>query len=202
MDWRKFIGRWFGGTTKVALKEARIPVDSRGRPDLSRYTDSAHYYAAMHRQYLDAARTSEYDGELEFRRRVHATWGLIAKGAAAVPYAVAMLKSEEADAREDGAAILAEIGKDAEVGRQVLEALASETDPLARDSLIQALGALKDRAAIPVLAELIRSRDTDDDTRWTAVESLGRLVRRRFLDQAQPLAAALEWLEKYESRRS
>jgi hypothetical protein len=189
----------------MSLKEDRIPTDKKGRPDLSRYTDSADYYVAMYQQYLEAVGGSSgqrYDGQLAFRRRVHATWGLIAKGAEAIPYAVAMLKSKDADAREDGAAILAEIGKDSQALEHVLQALASETDTTTRDSLILALGAFKNRVAIPVLADLIRNDATDNDTRWTAVESLGRIVRRRFLNEAQPVQAALEWLDKHENRNA
>ena len=65
--------------------------------------------------------------------------------------------------------------------------------------LIQ-LGPFRSRVAIPVLADLIRNETTDKDTQWTAVESLGRIVRRRFLNQAQPVQAALEWLDKHERR--
>jgi HEAT repeat protein len=186
----------------MSLKEDRIPKDKMGRPDLSRYTDPVQYYVAMYQRYLEAmhgSSGSRYDAQLEFRRRVHATWGLIAKGAEAVPHAVAMLRSEDADAREDGAGILAEVGKDGRVIEHVLRALASETDATARDSLVLALGAFKNRAAIPILADLIRDDATDGDTRWTAVGSLGRIVRRRFLDQAQPVQAALEWLNKHEN---
>ena len=195
MDWRELGRRMF----RRGFKEDRIPVDSAGRPELARYRDSAHYYAAMHRQYVENTRRSGYDARLEFRRRVHANWGLIAKGAAAIPHAVAMLNSKNADAREDGASILAEIGKGPEVLQHVLDALGSETELVARDALVQALGAFKDRAAIPMLAAMIRSSDTDGDTRRTAVESLGRIVRQRFVDRAEPVQAALEWLEHHEN---
>ncbi len=187
------------------LKEDRIPTNEKGGPDLSRYTDSADYYVAMYQQYLEAVGGSsgrDYDAHLAFRRRVHATWGLIAKGVIAIPHAVAMLRSKDADAREDGAAILAEVGKDSHTVKYVLQALGSETDTAARDSLVLALGAFKNRVAIPVLADLIRNDTTDNDTRWTAVESLARIVRRRFLNQAQPVQAALEWLAKHENRNA
>ncbi len=187
----------------MSLKEDRIPTNKQGRPDLSRYTESTDYYVAMYRQYLEAVGGSSgrgNDAQLAFRRRVHATWGLIAKGVVAIPHAVAMLRSKVADAREDGAAILAEIGKDSHAVEYVLQALASETDSGARDALILALGAFKNRVAIPVLAGLIRNDAIDNDTRWTATESLGRIVRRRFLNQPQPVQAALTWLVKNENR--
>jgi hypothetical protein len=92
--------------TRLTLKENNIPVDATGKPDLSGYVDTAAYYAAMHDQALKAARVAGYDARLEFARRVHGTWGLIARGAESVPYALAMLASKESDAREDGAAVL------------------------------------------------------------------------------------------------
>jgi hypothetical protein len=53
---------------------------------------------------------------------------------------------------------------------------------------------LRNRAAIPALAVVIDDEDADGDTRWTAVESLGRVVRRRFLDKPDPVAAARAWI--------
>jgi hypothetical protein len=44
---------------------------------------------------------------------------------------------------------------------------------------------------------MIRSEETDGDTRFTAVESLGRLARRSFDRQEQPIEAALAWLDKH-----
>ena len=129
-----------------------------------------------------------------FAERTHGCWGLIANGEEAIPYALAMLSSAKPDAREYGAARLAEIGRGEGVVRSLLETLAAETDIEARDSLIQALGGLRNRAAIPALATLIEDEDVDGDTRWTAVESLGRIVRRRFLGKHDPVAAAKDWI--------
>ena len=56
---------------------------------------------------------------------------------------------------------------------------------------------MKNRAAIPALAALIKDESTDGDTRWTAVESLGRIVRKRFLAQPEPVAAAVTWLNRH-----
>ena len=41
---------------------------------------------------------------------------------------------------------------------------------------------------------MIDYEDADGDTRWTAVESLGRIVRRHFLDKPDPVAAARAWI--------
>lgn len=98
----------------LRLKEDAYPKDSQGRPDLSYYTDPVEHYIAMYEQFLAAAqagRRRESVPDLSFKRRAHATWGMIAKGSEAVPYATKLLQHDLRDAREDGAAILAEIAK-------------------------------------------------------------------------------------------
>jgi hypothetical protein len=178
----------------MGAEENRIPIDPSGRPDLSYYTQSAEYYAAMHARAIAPGGT--------FAERTHGCWGLIAKGKEAIPHALAMLANAKPDAREDGAAILAEIGKGEGVVQSVLVALAAETDVEACDSLIQALGSLRNRAAIPALAALIDDEDANGDTRWTAVESLGRIVRRHFLNKPDPVAAARAWIAAERKRKA
>jgi hypothetical protein len=178
----------------MGAKEDRIPIDPSGRPDLSYYTQSAAYYAAMHARAIAPGGT--------FAERTHGCWGLIARQEEAIPHALAMLASAKPDAREDGAAILAEIGKGKGVVQSLLAALAAEKDVQARDSLIQALGGLRNRAAISELAALIEDEDVDGDTRWTAVEGLGQIVRRRFLDKPDPVAAAKDWIAAERKRKA
>jgi HEAT repeat protein len=144
---------------------------------------------------MDAGRI---DGAEAFERRVEATWGLIGCGADAIPYAIDMLKSSDAEIREDAGGILGALGREPEVVDAVIAALQSETDCQARDSLVVALGELGDRRAISHLASLIRSEDTDGDTRFTAAQSLGRLVGRRFDRGADAVSEATAWLDKRE----
>ena len=176
------------------MKEAAYPVDEKGAPDLSYYVDPPSYYAEMHARAMQDARNREVDSRLTFGRRVHACWGLIAKGSDSVPFALEMLASGNSDAREDGAAILAEVGRNDEVVARLIEAVEREPDTQARDSIVQALGALRNRLALPALVALVEDEATDGDTRWTAVESLGKVVRRRFLAQPDPVAAARDWI--------
>ena len=187
----------------LRLKEDNYPVDKQGRPDVRRYADSLSYYCNMYQQFLDTIEGRKhgpgYEPDLAFKRRVHATWGLIAKGAAAIPYALTLLGRPEAEAREDAAAILEEVGKESEVVDELLRSLSSESDLTAKDSLIIAVGRLKSRKAIPWLAKIIRDDQEDGDTRWTAVESLGSVVRRRFMDQNDPLQSALDWIASHSS---
>src|SRR5262245_37184843 len=99
----------------MPLKEDNIPVDHRGQPDLSRYTDSVEYYVDLHEKFLASLRGEwpwvTQETSLPWSSRVHAIWGLIAKGSAAVPYALKLLAHAEPDAREDGAEILGAVGK-------------------------------------------------------------------------------------------
>jgi HEAT repeat protein len=164
-------------------------ADQRGVPDLKRFKDSAESYYQLH---LEAVR----DGD--FSKRVTASWGLIARGRKSLPYLMVMLKSSDADSREDASGALGWLGKqpDGVVG-ELLAALEDETEHQPRDSIVVTLGALKNRAAIPALAALIRSDDTDGDTRRCAVESLGKIVRQRFGAQDDPEAAAIAWLDAH-----
>lgn len=184
----------------MRLKEDSYPVDASGRPDLCYYKDSLDYYIQMYEQHLGALQGTKgagYEIDLSFSRRVHATWGLIAKGVVAAPYALRLLRHSEPAGREDGAAILSELGKDDSVVDKLLDTLRAETDTTARDSLILAVGRLKSRKAIPVLAAIIRDETADGDTRWTAVESLGIIVRKRFLKQKDPVQAAIAWIDSH-----
>ena len=95
-------------------REALYPVDRSGRPDLRYYTAPLAHYVAMYEAYLDGLRAGggrRVDGRRLFALRVHAVWGLVAQGAASADFARALLRHEEADAREDGAAILVELGR-------------------------------------------------------------------------------------------
>ena len=131
-----------------------------------------------------------------WNRRVDATWGLIACGAEAAPFAIAMLERSNPDVREDGAGILAEIGRDERALDAVLDALHRETEHQPRDVLVSALGRMKNPRAIPSLAAMLRSPQTDRDTCANVVDALGRLARRRFDRDDDPAGAAIAWLEK------
>ncbi len=122
--------------------------------DLSMYKRSAKQYADLYQEYLKNDNST-------FQQRVDATWGLIANGEDAIPVALDMISSSNAEAREDGAAILAEIGKNDAAVNKSITALRGETDTTARDSIILALGSLKNRAAVPVLSEIIMDDKAD-----------------------------------------
>jgi HEAT repeat protein len=130
------------------------------------------------------------------RKGKHAIWGLIAKGSEAIPYALTLLKHPESEARSAGASILGSLGESDGVVDELLRRLQIENDQEAKDSLIFTLGQLENKKAIPFLAATIQEPETDDETRWLAMESLGEIVHKRFVQRADPMAAARNWLEK------
>src|SRR3954451_25048771 len=77
-------------------------------------------------------------GARALRRRVNAQQGLVASGVEAIPFALRMLDSPDAEIREDAGGILAALGRREEVVPQLLSALAHEHDDQARDSLVMA----------------------------------------------------------------
>lgn len=149
---------------------------------------AADYYAMHH----EAIRDQDY------AKRVEASWGLTAGGVDSMPFLLRMLRSDHADSREDAAGVLSWIGESSpEVVDAMLETLRSAVTHEERDSLILGLGELRAREAVPALAAILRDLDGDGDTRDTAVGALGKIVRRRFAEQPDPIGAALEWLERH-----
>jgi HEAT repeat protein len=191
-DW----GRDTGGPPTVT-------VDAQGRPDLEALRSRS--AEAWYEDYIDARRSflaevtggSEAIKERSFalhERRVMATWGLIARGPEATPFALQMLASTDAEVRADGAGVLAELRSDPAVIDRLIEAVPGETDPEALDTLVQALGAAADARAIPVLAGVLRNHG-DDETRWGGMEALQRITGQNWSRRDDALAAAIAWLD-------
>ena len=124
------------------MKEDSIPFVERGRPDPRHYTESVAYYQRMYDEFLaSSARTlTRRETNLAWRQRVHATYGLLARGIESMPYALQLLRHEHEDAREDAATILADIGAAPAAAKALREALRTETDDVARTAIAEALG--------------------------------------------------------------
>jgi hypothetical protein len=58
------------------------------------------------------------------------------------------------------------------------------------------VGQMKNKKSIPTLAILVRGTTLNGDSRWGAVEALGKLARKRFDKQPDAIAAATDWLDK------
>jgi HEAT repeat protein len=158
-------------------------------PDLSKLSEPPGVYFERHRVALEQG---------DFQARATAAWGLIANGAASLPFVERMLQSASPDAREDAAGILRGMARhDPRIVDHLLVAVESETDVQALDSIVMALGELRDKRSVPALARLFRDPRIDGDSRSLVVHSLGQVVRHRFDKQADPEAAVGAWLEKH-----
>jgi hypothetical protein len=197
------LGRYFKEAYCTPLNENRIA-------EKRHFTKPVEYYAEMHRTAVSLFDNSAAPGDAQLIGgcRVHAEWGLIYAGAAAVPYALRMLQSKIPEARADGAAILAALGDNEQTFDSLLQAFekdyryhvngAIEKESVqALESIIEALGRLRNKKAIPALAKVVRNSAIDGDTRWTAMENLGRLARHRFDKNTDPMSAAVEWLQTH-----
>jgi hypothetical protein len=186
------LGKYSDEALNTPLTEKRIPVQKA-------FTKPAAYYAEMLRTAVSLydSSASKGDASLIYACQVHAEWGLIYSGAAAIPFAIEMLKSPVPEGREVAAGVLGALGKNEGVVETLLEALANERETVTGDSLVLAVGQLRNRKAIPALASIIRDANADGDTRHLAADSLGQIVKRRFDKQADPIAAATEWLDRH-----
>ena len=185
--------------TSPRLAEDTIPIDKKGKPDLSFYTEPVTHYIDLYNASLAAGSTREQQA-LGWKQRVHGTWGLSVKGQEALPFILTLIRHPNPDAREDGYFLLAELKGDSDTGERLVECLQSESDLVARSSLISALGKCRYRPAIPALRTLILDSETDVDTRWDAADSLGSIVGVDFCGPDK-LAKAEAWLASHEQRR-
>jgi hypothetical protein len=191
------------------IDSREIPLDSARCPNLSYYSESAQYYyelivkSAPYLKDKPRAKGPVTDAEREMasvanNRIVNAGWGLIARGAEAVPYAVRLIRSADRDQREAAANVfcgLRDPQRLPEIVSQITSAIQTESDRPVVDSLLAALGNLRSRDAIPVIARFILNQSEDSDTRHTAAVSLGQIVKIRFDKRgANTIQMAYEWL--------
>jgi len=182
---------------KFRLEEDKIPVDGHGRPDLSRYSKPLAHYISLYEASMTripAAELSSERANFAFRQRVHATWGLRAKGAEAIPYLLTLVNRKNPDAREDASFLLGELKRSEGIADVLLAQLKNEEELVAQSVMIQALGKLRYRPAVPALARLILLDDIDRDIQLDAVDSLGRIMKIDFSESGEPLVAAISWL--------
>ena len=193
----------------LALIDSReIPSTYDKGPDLTYYTESAQYYyqlicdsaPLLKDKPRGATQADRGRAAAANNRIVHAEWGLTARGAEAVPWAVKLVTSKDRDLREAGANVfsgLRDPQRMQEVVSHLVTILESEQDRLVIDTMLGALGNLRSREAIPILRRFIDDEAQDGDTRWESAVNLGRIVGRRFeKNGANPIDAARDWLAK------
>ena len=174
-------------------------------PDYAQFTQPA---AKYYQQYLEAlaawkgVRRGDRKASRDlWTRQVMASWGLLTRGRESLPFALQLIHSDDTDAREQGASLLGSLGKAPSVTDELVKMLESETDDVARDSAIIALGEMRSKRALPTLEKILRDTTADGDTRWTAGESVGRVVRRRFGKSGGSVTdEAIAWLDAHPQR--
>jgi hypothetical protein len=188
------------------IDSREIPHEYSKGPDLSYYTESASYYydlileSAPHLKDKPRAVTAAERkmASVANNRIVNATWGLIARGADAVPFAVRLVCSSDRDHREAAAGVfcgLRDPDRLPEIVSQIHTAIDSEHDQSVLDTLLAALGKLQSRSSIPTLARFVLDESIDGDTRHTAATSLSQIVRKKFQKPgADPVGLACDWL--------
>ena len=179
------------------IDSREIPHEHATGPDLTYYIESAQFYYELiveSAPEMDDPQLSSRD----YNRIVHASWGMIAQGADAVPFAIKLVRSSNRDQREAAGNVFCGLRDPArlpDILSQIHATLANETDQLVLDTLLGALGSLRSRESIPVLAPYILNESVDPDTRDNAACSLGQIVRKRFDKSAVgTIPAACEWL--------
>jgi HEAT repeat protein len=177
------------------------PREKDGSPKLRYFTKPLEHYIGYFEDYLaifnSQAKLSSRQISLACSKGSWAQWGFIAKGTESLPYVMELLKRPIPEAREAAANVLFGLARQDGVIEPLLDALATEDDEQTRGGMIQALGALRSKKAIPVLAQLIRDQKMDEENRWVAMESLGEIVGRMFVRQDSPIKAAEDWLTKH-----
>lgn len=176
----------------LALIDSRqIPHEFSTGPDLSFLTESPEFYYEL---IVDSAKhlkdkphgATAADREMAsvaYNRIVNSGWGLIARGSAALPYAVKLVRSSDRDHREAATNVfcgLRDPERSPDIVSEIVAALESEDDRLVIDCLLGALGHLRSREAMPILARFILLPTEDHDTRFEAAMSLGKIVNVRF----------------------
>ena len=163
----------------IRMKEDRIPVSDKGRPDAQYYTEPVAYYQQMYEEFLASSqrRLSARESNYAWRQRVHGMYGLMARGSLALPFTLQLLQHRNPDAREDGATILQHVGAAPGSIDALLAALQTESDDVARTALIEALGKSSSPRALEALEQLVARADIDLDTREAIDRSIKRLRR-------------------------
>ena len=176
---------------KYNIQEDSIPVGKNGKPDLSFYDQPLQHYIELYEGSMNRNAPPSY----RFKCRVHASWGLSVKGAEAIPFLLKLLSSGDSDCREDAAFLLGELAEDERTCKLLLSSFDLETDLVAKGSIVEALGKLRCKEAIPKLAALIGDFDADEEIAEEALLSFERIIRKRFDRKNNPREEALRWLK-------
>jgi hypothetical protein len=182
-----FLIWWSVLRSRPRLEEDEIELGATGRPDLSRYDKPLAYYTEMYAVWTEAPGGGPKAMELAHRRRTHALWGVLAHGLDGVSFAASLIRSDRKEVRTDGLFLFHELRVLSD-----LDALASmDRRPWTRDALVElidALGAVRSRQALPLLARTVDSEEPS--VREATARALARVLERSF----ETVESAHEWL--------
>lgn len=188
------VALWSIAVSRPSLPEDDIPLGPSGRPDLPMYDKPLGHYETMYQDWLKisgGARTEPKGRALAHRKRAHALWGFIGKGTDAVPVVTSLLASSRPDARSDGLYVYHELSKTSD-GLDSLLAMANR--PWTSDSLralVEALGELKAKQALPLLARALTSVELDPRIQSAVAQALAQITGQSFED----VDGARRWVE-------
>lgn len=121
----------------------------------------------------------------ERRVRIETSYKLLALEKPSISWLIVELKDKDWHMRSSAAFLLANIGNAQSVS-PLISALNDESDEVRWD-VVNALGRLKDRNAVPALIEVLRNEKVDY-VRWSAATALGEIGDQRAVE---PLINAL-----------
>jgi len=193
------------------LEEAHYPRDASGAPDLTRFTKSVEHYARYIRDYLESlesprgARPPAQEWQAyEYQKYVLGQWGLIARGPSqALPTVMRLLQHRIPEGRQAASAVLgAWADRGAALEEPMLaaadkELVSPDPDIETLSMLIGMLGRERSEASLPLLARVLRdpnSRNGDIDR--CAIEAIGDIAGRKFIDASEPEQATERWLQQ------
>lgn len=199
--------RWFPDSLRAflagppKLEEESYPRDALGRPDLQRFTKPISHYTGYLDEYLEALVSAVDPAHQSFayRKGVLGQWGLIAKGPTeGLPYVLRLMRHSVPEGRSAAAGILDAWSTDRSLIPHLIDALAREQDTETLSTLIGTLGRLKVATALPRLAALLRSPDSDHgDLSWSVIEAVSAIAGVRFTAKADPRGSTDEWLRQH-----
>lgn len=173
------------------------------QPPFEEIKDPAERVNAM----IDEALSTE--GTQRRNTYVLATNELGARGSEILEWARRQLSHPDYEAREMAAWWIGQLGTRDQLGSDVEEVI-DELGALANrpvgeenkerqaiDGAVMAIGKTGHRKGIAVLRGVLFSTEWyhEDDTKWNAADALGKLVGQSFMDQADPVESARQWLE-------
>jgi hypothetical protein len=206
---------FIGAEKPPNLEEAHYPRDGEGAPDLTRFVRPVEHYARYIDEYLESLDSprvaprgapplaSEGQG-YDYQKYVLGQWGLIARGPSeALPTVLRLLQHRIPEGRQAAAGVL---GAWADRGTAIEEVmLASAERELAGpaadietlSTLIGILGRARSEASLPLLARVLRDPNSSNgDVDWCAIEAIGEIAGRKFVEGPDAKQAAERWLQQ------